>query len=1076
MAGKKEYTLIINGVEKNIKDVTTLNDLLKNLDTTVKGVSGSAGTALAVSKGRAKALTEEEKAAKKLADTERKIQAVRDGATDAQIRANQELREATREQSRKIQADQLAEDSIKRMGMQLTDLRSEYESLSKAQRDDVTVGGELLQRIQELDAEYKSLRESTGNFRDSVGNYEKALNGLGKLSDGVDGITKSTMGLAQTLLLSNTLMGLFGKENEESAEQAERLNKILALLSIAEQVNTNLIRESIVQNKLAAVTDSIRAVQLKAKTAAEVASTKGTIAATVAQKAFNLVASANPYVLLALALVAVGSALLVFAKNTNNAAKEQERLNALQREYMDAVGKEAGVIKDASERRIERIQQEIRIMEAQGATLTEIWKKEKEIFEERQRALDGQKKTAENSYNNLEKNKKQLREYSDILTILTKKQAEWNSNTDLEVTIPIDGKKMRLEVDKAIKMVKDRIETLESELVVPLQIEADQEALNADILVARKEFADKIKEIAKNASEKELDELRAAEDARLDLMQNSVKKIEVTYDRQIEDLRKRLSTETDLTKKAREAINDQIVSLEKQKNKELQDLQDEQTAKTLELERQVEDSRIALIQDETERRRTEINLQYDREVEDLKKRLEKEKDLTEEQQKAINELILNAQDARANELLKLTSDELAVRADLELSAIDDMYAQIEKKQKIVRDKDDTGLIDVDATKNNLREINSSLDEYIKHLTAYQASLTEAHKIALTGLQKGSVEYEREVQSYARAMENISDRIKTALKSQSDNTKQATEVQADYYKELLEKIGKYAEEVSQAVSAVTDTLNANLQLQLDGLNEQLDIINEKYEQAQEQREKAAQKVEELEERLRNATGSTAAALREQLNDEVLAREKAAREEEKLAKEKEKREAEIAEKEKKMRRNDLISNIARGIADTASAVIGALGNKPWGIWNIALASLVGTMGTAQVGIMSEQLSKLEKGGEINGPSHANGGVPILISGVPTYEAQGGEFMINDKSYRANKSLVNFINDNPRPLLFSDLIGVLPGNTVPSVVSDAPLSQEYRIIDAIENMEIKPVVSVTDIIDATDEVVTVRDLAGF
>ncbi|MCG4768908.1 hypothetical protein L0O88_07375 [Bacteroides nordii] len=1010
MAGKKEYTLIINGVEKNIKDVTTLNDLLKNLDTTVKGVSGSAGAALSVSKGRAKALTEEEKAAKKLADTERKIQAVRDGATDAQIRANQELREATREQSWKIQADQLAEDSIKRMGMQLTDLRNEYESLSKAQRDDVTVGGELLQRIQELDAEYKSLRESTGNFRDSVGNYEKALNGLGKLSDGVDGITKSTMGLAQTLLLSNTLMGLFGKENEESAEQAERLNKILALLSIAEQVNTNLIRESIVQNKLAAVTDSIRAVQLKAKTAAEVASTKGTIAATVAQKAFNLVASANPYVILSLGLAAVTTGLYAFVSGNTKARKEQSKLN--------------GELSTT----VRLLNQLDRDMELAAAIAEAEGKSEEEIILIRRRSARERREQAERLYDDIIKN----------------------------------GNATKEQISEAEKLMNEAYER--------------ERALNDQATVLevknRKERADKAKEAIKT----ELDELRAAEDARLDLMQDSVKKIEVTYDRQIEDLRKRLSTETDLTKKAREAINDQIVSLEKQKNKELQDLQDEQTAKTLELERQVEDSRIALIQDETERRRTEINLQYDREVEDLKKRLEKEKDLTEEQQKAINELILNAQDARANELLKLTSDELAVRADLELSAIDDMYAQIEKKQKIVRDKDDIGLIDVDATKNNLREINSSLDEYIKHLTAYQASLTESHKISLTGLQKGSVEYEREVQSYARAMENVSDRIKTALKSQSDNTKQATEVQADYYKELLEKIGKYAEEVSQAVSAVTDTLNANLQLQLDGLNEQLDIISEKYEQTQEQREKAAQKVEELEERLRNATGSTAAALREQLNDEVRAREKAAREEEKLAKEKEKREAEIAEKEKKMRRNDLISNIARGIADTASAVIGALGNKPWGIWNIALASLVGTMGAAQVGIMSEQLSKLEKGGEINGPSHANGGVPILISGVPTYEAQGGEFMINDKSYRANKSLVNFINDNPRPLLFSDLIGVLPGNTVPSVVSDAPLSQEYRIIDAIENMEIKPVVSVTDIIDATDEVVTVRDLAGF
>ena len=1074
--GKKEYTLIINGVEKNIKDVTTLDTLLKNLDMTVKDVSGSIGVAVSVSKGHSKSMTEEEKAAKKLADTERKTKAVRDGVTDAQIRANQELREATREQSRKIQAEQLAEDSIKRMGMQLTDLRNQYESLSKAQRDDVTVGGELLQRIQELDAEYKALRESTGNFRDSVGNYEKALNGLGKLSEGVEGVTKSTMGLAQGLLLSNTLMGLFGKENEESAEQAERLNKILALLSIAEQVNTNLIRESIVQNKLAAVTDSIRAAQLKAKTAAEVASTKGTIAATVAQKAFNLVASANPYVLLALALVSVGSALFVFSKNTKNAAKEQERLNALQREYMEAVGKEAGVIKDASERRIERIQQEIRIMEARGATQAEIWKKEKEIFEERQRALDGQKKAAESSYTNIEQNKKQLQEYSAILATLTQKQAEWNANTDLEVTIPIDGKKMRMEVDDAIEMVKDRIETIESELVVPLQIEAGQKALDADILVARKEFADKIKEIAESTSKTELDEIRAAEDARIDIARDSVRKIEVIYDRQIEDLRRRLDTETGLTKKARKAIKDQIISLEKQKDKELQDLRDEQVSKTLDLERQAEDSRVALIQDETERRRTEINLQYDREVEDLEKRLKRETDLTKEQQKAIKELILNAQDARANELLKLTADELSARADLELSAIDDLYAGLEKRRKIVRDKDDTGFIDVDATRQNLKSINSSLDEYINRLTAYQTSLTESHKIALSGLQKGSVEYEREVQNYARAMESVSERIKTALESQSKNTKQATEVQADYYRELLEEISKYAEEVSQAVSSVTDTLNANLQVQIDGLNEQLDVINEKYEQVQEQRERAAQNVEELEERMKDASGSTLEALREQLNDEVRAREKAALEEEKLAREKEKREAEIAEKEKDMRRNDLLSNIARGIADTASAVIGALGNKPWSVWNIALASFVGSMGAAQVGIMTEQLSKLEKGGEIKGPSHANGGVPILINGVPSYEAQGGEFMVNDKSYRANKALVNFINDNPRPLLFSDMVGIIPGKASQVVASDAPRFSEDRIIDAIEKMEIHPVVSVTDIIDATDEVVTVRDLAGF
>lgn len=1008
--GKKEYTLIINGVEKNIKDVTTLDTLLKNLDSTVKDVSGSTGVAVSVSKGHSKSMTEEEKAAKKLADTERKTKAVREGATDAQIRANQELREATRVQSRKIQAEQLAEDSIKRMGMRLTDLRNQYESLSKAQRDDVAEGGKLLQRIQELDAEYKSLRESTGNFRDSVGNYEKALNGLGKLSEGVEGVTKSTMGLAQGLLLSNTLMGLFGKENEESAEQAERLNKILALLSIAEQVNTNLIRESIVQNKLAAVTDSIRAAQLKAKTAAEVASTKGTIAATVAQKAFNLVASANPYVILALGLAAVTGGLYAFISGNTKARKEQSKLN--------------GELSTT----VRLLNQLDRDMELAAAIAEAEGKSEEDILLIRRRSARERREQAERLYDDIIKN----------------------------------GNATKEQISEAEKLMNEAYER--------------ERALNdqATILEVknRKDRADKAKEAVKT----ELDEIRAAEDARIDIARDSVRKIEVIYDRQIEDLRRRLDTETGLTKKARKAIKDQIISLEKQKDKELQDLRDEQVSKTLELERQAEDSRVALIQDETERRRTEINLQYDREVEDLEKRLKRETDLTKEQQKAIKELILNAQDARANELLKLTADELSARADLELSAIDDLYAGLEKRRKIVRDKDDTGFIDVDATRQNLKSINSSLDEYINRLTAYQTSLTESHKIALSGLQKGSVEYEREVQNYARAMESVSERIKNALESQSKNTKQATEVQADYYRELLEEISKYAEEVFQAVSSVTDTLNASLQVQIDGLNEQLDVINEKYEQVQEQRERAAQNVEELEERMKDASGSTLEALREQLNDEVRAREKAALEEEKLAREKEKREAEIAEKEKDMRRNDLLSNIARGIADTASAVIGALGNKPWSVWNIALASLVGSMGAAQVGIMTEQLSKLEKGGEIKGPSHANGGVPILINGVPSYEAQGGEFMVNDKSYRANKALVNFINDNPRPLLFSDMVGVIPGKASQVVASDAPRFSEDRIIDAIEKMEIHPVVSVTDIIDATDEVVTVRDLAGF
>ena len=59
------------------------------------------------------------------------------------------------------------------------------------------------------------------------------------------------------------------------------------------------------------------------------------------------------------------------------------------------------------------------------------------------------------------------------------------------------------------------------------------------------------------------------------------KEITLQYNRQIEDLRTRLKTETDLTVKARQAINDQIKALEQQKAAELQKLSEEELQKEI---------------------------------------------------------------------------------------------------------------------------------------------------------------------------------------------------------------------------------------------------------------------------------------------------------------------------------------------------------------------------------------------------------------------------------------------------------------------------------------------------------------
>src|SRR5690606_7379351 len=201
---------------------------------------------------------------------------------------------------------------------------------------------------------------------------ERALRGIGKVSDGIDGVSKSSMGLAQSLLGANALMGLFGEQSEESAKTSQQLTKILGLLSIVQQINTNILKEGIVQNKLAAVTDAIRAAQIKAKTAAEAASTKTTVAATIAQRIFNFVAAANPYVILALALLAVGAALFAFASRTEEATDGQKKLNEVQGAYLDLLDEEARKLKETGEARVKDSENRLRLLTAQGGKQKEI--------------------------------------------------------------------------------------------------------------------------------------------------------------------------------------------------------------------------------------------------------------------------------------------------------------------------------------------------------------------------------------------------------------------------------------------------------------------------------------------------------------------------------------------------------------------------------------------------------------------------------------------------------------------------------------------------------------------------------
>lgn len=97
---------------------------------------------------------------------------------------------------------------------------------------------------------------------------------------------------------------------------------------------------------------------------------------------------------------------------------------------------------------------------------------------------------------------------------------------------------------------------------------------------------DKSAAAAIDAKKKELEEIRKAEDEMLELVKDSREKqrkeTELAYDREIEDLQTRLTSEEGLTVKAREAINTQITALEQQKQNALDKLSEEELQQEIE--------------------------------------------------------------------------------------------------------------------------------------------------------------------------------------------------------------------------------------------------------------------------------------------------------------------------------------------------------------------------------------------------------------------------------------------------------------------------------------------------------------
>ena len=548
---------------------------------------------------------------------------------------NDSIRIINKTVQNQIKQEKEQEGSLRALRAELSNLTAEYDSLSEAERKGAR-GDELKNKINEVTDALKGGEEETQRYYRNVGNYEEAIKSA----------VASNIPFIGTLIQTQDEMG------------------------------------------------SVKA---------------GAVAAGAAVKNFSktlLALLANPIVAI---LTAIAVVIMSVAKGIKSSEENTSRWNAVLaplKMVLDAVGKVLQIVASGILSVVESGGKMMEWITKQLEKLPVLGKYVAEVNKEYERYITMAKEQAAIDRDTRNLQVQNAKNALQIATLKAKADDELNVSAKERMEAIREANRLEEEASKKnYELAKRRYELMVQQNAMAENTketndaiaQAEVEMYNAlteyqdkrgELLGREVSLANEIKSAEKEKSDaaiaskqKEVEAVRAAEDAMLALVKDKReqvrKEIEFTYSRQIEDLRARLNTETDLTVKARQAINDQIKALEQKKAAELQKLSEEELQKeidnrskliSLQLEavkkgseqeyqlrmQQLLVQRDAELADKelTEQMKLAIVDKYNRQIDDLVAQHEKE--ISEKQQEAVrvrmeNE-IMQLQQSGASEL------------------------------------------------------------------------------------------------------------------------------------------------------------------------------------------------------------------------------------------------------------------------------------------------------------------------------------------------------------------------------------------------------------------------------------------
>lgn len=469
-------------------------------------------------------------------------------------------------------------------------------------------------------------------------------------------------------------------------------------------------------------------------------------------------------------------------------------------------------------------------------------------------------------------------------------------------------------------------------------------------------------------------------------------------------------------------------------------------------------------------------------------------DTYEAYQTKLNELTKNGEQERDNIVSQGRQEQQRINDEANqkaISAIQEYYNEIadiadrEQKKNMNRH---TGLFNYSAEKERLEKVKAEYEKVMSDLEADYEKLKEQYNA-------GDIDFDQ----FQNGKKQIEDLKKTAQKA-ADETSESL---SDLFQNWAGSVNDFASKIASQFQEMFSTFQNIQSLMLDAeqnqldkeqeiLDKQKDAVDKAYEKQAEIVERYRDKINDTEDELKNARGERREALIDSLAQqrEAYLAETATLKQQELEKEK------IAQKEEQLKKKQDALEKKRKKQQQAASVVNAIINTALGVtqalaaWpppaSYALAAAVGALGAVEIALIASQ--KYAKGGLIEGPDHAHGGVKVQTKkGIA--EVEGNEYIVNKKTTTENLSLIEFVNSKKRRLNLDDFIEFYSGKAKYTKSSGSSLKfadggtmpeltdfSDYQASQpVVVDLTIDSKVSTVDIINSIDRVTQTRVLAG-